>query len=204
LAREMGKTANSTEELIAIINEQVQKLVPLTVAMMPEYIESVVKPEVKMRCPSEEEERWLISTDTEGIGTPEGGRFLRDGSESQGMPVIQAVELEKPQVFGNTVLFGSKRDLNRRTVFSWYNRKFEEIRTAAAWIYMEILEWGGTWTVRPQSGTPLLYPEDGVAMKQMSKSIDPHLMFTQGAHGTRSVEQLLTKIREVVKNAFAS
>ncbi|MFA6006080.1 MAG: hypothetical protein WC775_06405 [Patescibacteria group bacterium] len=200
----MARTANSTEELIAIMNEQVQKLVPLTVAMMPEYIEGVVKPEVKMRCPSEAEEAWLISMDTQGVGTPEGGRFLRDGSESQGMSAVQAVELEKPQVIGNMVTFGNIQNLNRRTVFSWYNRKFEEIRTAATWIYMEILEWGGTWTVRPQAGTKALHPEDGVFRSQMSKSIDPHLMFTQGAHGTRSVEQLLTKIREVVTNVLSN
>lgn len=200
----MARTANSTEELIEIMNEQAQQLIPLTVAMMPDYIEQVVKPEVKLRCPSEEEEAWLISMDTQGVGTPEGGRFLRDGTESKGMSAIQAVDLEKPQVFGNIITFGNKKDLNNRTVFSWYNSTYEEIRTAATWIYMETLEWGGTWTVRPQSGTKALYPEEGIFRSQMTKSIDPHLMFTQGSHGTRSVEQLLARIREVVKNVLSN
>jgi hypothetical protein len=198
----MAKVANNTQELIAIMRECEQKLVPLTIAMLPEYIETAVKPEVISRCPDEEEEAWLISTDTQGIGTTEGGRFMRDGSARLGMSSRQAVAMEKPMVSGQTVSFGDLRTLNKRTVFSWYNWTFKEVRTAEQWIFMETLEWGGTWTVVPGAGVKALNPEDGVFRSRMSKSIQPHLMFTKGSSSSPVISDLIERIKGVVNNAY--
>jgi hypothetical protein len=198
----MAKTANNTQELIGIMKECEQKLVPMTVAMLPEYIETTVKPEVISRCPSEEEEEWLISTDTQGIGTTEGRRFLRDGSARLGMSSRQAVAMEKPIVSGKIVSFGELNALNKRTVFSWYNKTFEKVKTAEAWIFMETLEWGGTWTVVPSAGVKALNPEDGVVRSRMLKSIQPHLMFTRGSESSSAISDLIARIGEVVNRAY--
>jgi len=198
----MAKMANSLPEILNIIEENIAKIIPRTVEIVASHIEIAVKPEIIARCPSAQEEAIALSKDTSGIGVPDDGRFMRAKDGGEGIPVKEAVQLEKPIIGANFVGFGSASGLNAKTVFSWYNRTYDEMRTTTPFYgqYIQALEWGGlSWTVKPRSGTKALHPEEGVFRASMTKQLYPHLMFTKGSSNTAVIAELKKRIAEGLK-----
>jgi len=168
--------------------------------VLKEGMEGIVKPEVMNRAPGPEEEARMLSAgkiegqgalafDPIGLsaiprfgeaGTPEGGRFLKEGHGS----IRNVIARDKIVMSrsGNKVYakFGNTRWINQRTGFSWrtasgdvrntkpFNRKL-----------IQSLEHGGTWVVRPRT-SKFLHPEPGVYATQMRKTLPAIRMFHKG------------------------
>jgi len=190
----MARETSNAQELVNVLKEEIDAIIPKALDIIGGFVESTMKPQIISRCPSESEEAMMLSMDTSGVGTPEGDRFLRDGSSAQGMSLRQALALEMVYRGNDYIGFGENQKLIENTIFSWYNKTYDEIRSTQPFNfeYVDALEWGGTWRVMPRQGTKALSPEDGVFRAHMTKQIYPHLMFTNGSNAV--IPELLIRL----------
>ncbi len=130
---------------------------------------------------------------TRAVGTPDYGRFLKQGGE---VPIRQAILEEEPEVslIGTqvTVSIGMAQAINERTGFYWSTRK----RGVQGPTYpfnralLQALEFGGAiWRVIPRSGTRALEPEPRVFAQEMYKTVVPRRMYGN------ALTQLRTQLR---------
>jgi len=130
------------------------------------------------------------------LGTPEGGRFLRQ----EGMVSMRTAISEDPidyQVLGDISFAGtgSPTRINARTGFSWQTRSrgIQGPTFPFNYAYLQALEFGGlVWTVIPRPGTKALEPEPKRISFRMLKTLQPRRMY----RGTLFARQ------ELVRTAF--
>lgn len=147
--------------------------------------------------PSPEEEARLLSAGVaqdmafagEVVGTSEGGRFIRMGSQ---ISLREAIATD-PIVLTSTrnrvaAGTGSPRRINEKTGFHWRTRRrgiqgpTEPFNRA----YVQAVEGGGAvWVVTPRPGTRALEPEDGIVTRRMVKTMPPFGMFSRTAFSRR-------------------
>jgi hypothetical protein len=166
-----------------------------------------LKAAVSAAAPSEDEEARMLSAGvgTAGgglasFGTPEGGRFLREGAMVSMREAIARDPLVTvpgtPDRVG--VGFGNATAINAQTGFSWKTRKrgvqgptlpFNEA-------YVQALENGGViWVVVPRPGTKMLEPEEGRFARTLYKTLIPRRMY----RGTLTMRQVGLKARMAAK-----
>jgi hypothetical protein len=192
----MGQESNFNESL----NEFLERIKRKVVQALPGVIESSLKPEIVAFSPTKEEEREMLSRDINGVGTWEGGRFLRQGEGGEGMPLRDAIAMESPVIQGDTVSFLNRDNLRNRTIFSWRRRNGEMLSIdPAEWVYVNALEYGGyQYSVFPRSDRKALNPEDGVYRKFVVKNIEPRRMMWQGLNSERFKNSLYATINRAV------
>lgn len=170
------------------------------VQSLPEVIEGVLKPAIKELLPTEQEEADMLSKDVNGIGTWEGGRFLRAKDGGIGMSLREAVDMEKPVIYGDAVGFLSKAQLRNNTIFAWRRGNGEMLSIDPdKWFFVNALEYGGAqYTVKPRSDRKALYPEDGVCRAYMVKAIYPLRMFWNSVNSSGFSNALKERIKRAV------
>lgn len=170
------------------------------VQSLPEVIEGVLKPAIKGLLPTEQEEADMLSKAVNGIGTWEGGRFLRAKDGGIGMSLREAVDMEKPVIYGDAVGFLSKAQLRNNTIFAWRRGNGEMLSIDPdKWFFVNALEYGGAqYTVKPRSDRKALYPEDGVYRAYMVKAIYPRRMFWNSVNSSGFSNALKERIKRAV------
>ena len=183
------------------LNEFLERVKRKVVQALPEVIESSLKPEIVAFSPTKEEEREMLSRGINGVGTWEGGRFLRQGEGGEGMPLRDAIAMESPVIQGDTVSFLNRDNLRNRTIFSWRRRNGEMLSIdPAKWVYVNALEYGGyQYAVFPRSDRKALNPEDGVYRKFVVKNIKPRRMMWQGLNSGKFKNSLYATISKKKK-----
>lgn len=184
----------------------------------------LMRAEASLRAPSSEEEAYLLSrgqaTSLAGgnliasgeVGTPDGGRFIRQGTM---VPVREAIGQEPISTgrrFDRIVAgIGNPEWINARTGFSWDTRKRGVQGPTLPFnrAYIQTLENGGAaWIVVPRSdnrgprGLPgALEPEEGMLTRQMVKTLQPRRIYasTLLARTAALRQNLLSAVREAVK-----
>ena len=129
------------------------------------------------------------------VGTPEGGRFIRQGQQVSMQEAIRTDRIEVQQA-GTTSLVGTGRPsrINRRTGFYWNTRRrgiqgpTEPFNRALvqSYEYGGIIYPFGQWTVEPRPGTGKLEPEPGVSALRMTKTVEPYFMYTNAGRSLRT------------------
>lgn len=153
-----------------------------------------LKPGVMSATPSADEEARLLSrgfggsgvrgqAPTVGVfGTPEGGRFLREG----GMVSLRTAIQQEPIGTGRqgdivVAGFGDPERINAITGFSWQTRSrgVQGPTYPFNFAYVQAMENGGVvWDVVPRPGTKALEPEPGRFAFRMAKTLAPMRMFS--------------------------
>jgi hypothetical protein len=178
-----------------------------------------LRAEAARRAPSSEDEARLLSRGVAqgnmgglgfglGIfGTPEGGRFLRQGGQVSLREAIVTEPIQTQRKFDRIVAgIGSPGRINARTGFYWATgrRGIQGPTEPFNRAYLQAVENGGlVWTVRPRPDNRrgLLEPEPGRLTRQMLKTIPPFRMYS-GAFGNRKAgikERLIQAIRTEVR-----
>jgi hypothetical protein len=154
---------------------------------------TALKPAVVAVTPSPEDEARMLSRGFGGsgirgvqqsvgfFGTPDGGRFIREGSM---VSLRAAIEREPVEAVlkGDVVTagFGSPARINPITGFSWGTRRrgVQGPTLPFNGAYVQAMENGGlVWTVVPRAGTKALEPEPGRIAFRMLKTVGPQRMF---------------------------
>ncbi|MDD5486517.1 MAG: hypothetical protein PHW65_03070 [Dehalococcoidales bacterium] len=187
----------TTDNLGSEINRILTKIKNDVMASMPAVIEGALKPEIVANSPSSDEEREMLSRDVSGIGTYEGGRFLRQEDGGVGMPVWQAVAQERPIANGDVVSFLNKEQLRNKTVFAWRRANGEMLSISPdEWFFVNALEYGGArYTVTPRSDRKFLYPQDGMFKQYMVKAIPPKRMFWNSVNSDRFFNAIFDTVK---------
>jgi hypothetical protein len=121
------------------------------------------------------------------IGTPEGGRFLRESFVSvQEAIATDPVITERTAGPATLVVArtGNPAIINAKTGFFWRTRKrgIQGPTYPFNRAYVQALENGGAvWVVVPRQGTRGLEPEPGVLAKRMVKTLPPYQMYGRAA-----------------------
>lgn len=158
-----------------------------------------LRSEVALRAPSSEIEAQALSQGTvEGapvkgrtieqiqfqlglVGTPDGGRFIRQGDQvSLREAIATDPVVTRRQLDVMTAGIGDASRINRLTGFYWNTRKrgIQGPTLPFNGAYVQAMEDGGViWTVVPRPGTRALEPEPGVLAQQMRKTVGPYRMF---------------------------
>lgn len=110
------------------------------------------------------------------MGTPEGGRFVREGGQVPLRTAIAEDEVRVWRVSPTQVVAGTgnAQEINARTGFSWYTRHrgLQGPTFPFNHGYLEAVEDGGAlWIVVPRPGTGALEPEPGVFARRMVKTM---------------------------------
>ena len=178
------------------------------------YAAVELKSAVADAAPSPEEEGRLLS---EGVGvsggglaafgTPEGGRFLRQGTMVSLREAIQSDPLESKAVTPDRFVagFGSPTRINAKTGFSWQTRRrgIQGPTLPFNQAYVQALENGGViWKVVPRPGTRILEPEPGRFAREMYKTLAPRRMFrgTLFLRQTRLKARMAAEIRQAARS----
>jgi hypothetical protein len=145
----------------------------------------------------------MLSKDVAGIGTYEGGRFLRQNEGGVGMPLWEAVAKESPVHSGDVVTFLNKEQLRNNTIFAWRRKTGETLSIDPdEWFFVEALEYGGArYTVTPRSDRKFLYPQDGIFKQYMVKAIYPRRMFWNSVNSQRFFDALSDTVKRACEEA---
>lgn len=192
------------------IDELMRRAVENTMALLPAFIEDIVKPKVIFNCPSAQEEAELISKDSSGVGSTDWGRFIRSGPDQ--LNIREAIMSESPERTANGWGIGVPGRINDKTLFSWERHsRGKDGRWVSEMIdkpshpfdygYSQALEVGGTWTVFPRAGRKALYPERGVMKTVMTKTMQPWLMWQKTAQDWAVQSELIARIKRSFTNA---
>jgi hypothetical protein len=198
------------EDLGQGIEELMRQAVENTLALLPAFIEDVVKPKVVSLCPSAQEEASLISKDASGVGSTEWGRFIRSGPNQ--LPIRDAIMAETPYKSAEGWFFGDAIRINANTLFSWERHsRGKDGRFVSEMIdqpsapfdfgYAQALENGGSWTVTPRSGRKFLYPDRGVMKQEMTKTLEPWLMWQKTVQDWGVQSELVARIKRSFEHA---
>mgnify|MGYP001598665515 FL=1 len=125
------------------------------------------------------------------IGTPEGGRFLRQGAQVSLREAIltdRIVQTTTPdRVTAGT---GNPGVINQKTGFFWQTRRrgIQGPTEPFNHAYVQAAENGGVvWVVRPRSGTRGLEPEPGIITHTMVKTMPPFQMYRRSLFTQREI-----------------
>ena len=198
------------ESLGQAVEEVVRQAVENTIVLLPGFIEDVIKPKVASFCPSAQEEGELLSKDSSGVGSTEWGRFIRRGADQ--LPIQNAIMAEFPWKSPEGWYFGDATRINSKTKFSWERHSrgkdgrfiaemIDEPTSPFDYGYAQALELGGSWSVVPRAGRKALYPEKGVMKAQMTKTLEPHLMFLKTVQDGGVQAELCARIKRSFTNA---
>lgn len=175
-----------------------------------------LRAEVASRAPSSEEEARMLSrgvnTNMAGglgfgigvIGTPEGGRFIREGGMTSVREAIMEEPIKTMRIFDRMIGgIGSPEYINSRTGFSWLTRRrgIQGPTLPFNRAYVQALENGGlVWLVvpRPDNARGRLEPEPRITARAMLKTLPPQRMYrsTLYARQTAIKRELGNAIRE--------
>lgn len=178
-----------------------------------------LKPAVVTAAPSPEQEGIMLSQGVSQrnmgglgfglglFGTPEGGRFIRQGS----MVSLREAIAREPiavRVTGDVIVagFGSPARINEVTGFYWQTRRRGIMGPTLPFngAYVQAVENGGlVWTVVPRPGTKALEPEPGRIAFRMLKTIAPQRMFrgTLFARRAQVLERTVAALRLAARGA---
>lgn len=179
----------------------------------------LLRSEVAARAPSSEEEGRLLSrgvnTNQAGgigfglglIGTPEGGRFIRQGEMISLREAIQTEPIKTVRRIDRMLAgIGDPDFINARTGFYWQTRSrgIQGPTLPFNRAYLQALENGGlVWIVvpRPENRRGRLEPEPGVTARSMVKTLPPQRMYrgTLFARQAEVRQRLGTAIRSAVR-----
>lgn len=178
-----------------------------------------LRAEVASRAPSSEEEGVLLSrgvnTNQAGgigfgiglIGTPEGGRFIRQGEMVSIREAIGQEPIKTRRQLDRIMAgIGDPTTINAKTGFFWNTRKrgIQGPTLPFNRAYVQALENGGlVWRVvpRPENRRNRLEPEDGVTVRAMVKTIPPQRMYRGTLYDRQADvrDRLLAGIRSAVR-----
>lgn len=139
------------------------------------------------------------------VGTPEGGRFLRESMLS-----VQEAIATDPVITERTLgpaaivvaRTGNPTIINAKTGFFWRTRKrgIQGPTYPFNRAYVQALENGGAvWVVVPRSGTKALEPEPGVLARRMVKTLPPYQMYSRAAIAVQ--REALLRLRQDYRQA---
>lgn len=115
------------------------------------------------------------------VGTPEGGRFIRQGEQLSLREAILTDPILVTRQFDRMIAaIGNANRINLLTGFYWNTRKrgIQGPTLPFNQAYVQAMEDGGlVWTVVPRPGTKALEPEPGVLARRMRKTVGPYRMF---------------------------
>jgi hypothetical protein len=166
-----------------------------------------LRAEAARRAPSAEEEAELLSrgvSPTSGVlGTPEGGRFVRQGGQTSLREAIATDPIRtRRQIDRITAGIGNVARINTLTGFYWGTRRrgiqgpTEPFNRA----YLQAVENGGAiWVVvpRPDNRSGRLEPEPDRVTRQMIKTMPPFRMYSGALGANRS--GMVTRLREAMQ-----
>lgn len=178
-----------------------------------------LRAEAAQRAPSSEEEAELLSrgiSPTKGVlGTPDEGRFIRQGGQTSLREAIATDPIRtRSRLDRITAGIGNATRINTLTGFYWATRSSRFALGGGRGIqgptepfnraYLQAVEnGGGVWVVtpRPDNRKGLLEPEPGRITKQMLKTMPPFRMYS-GALGSRREgmkARLIAAVRQDVR-----
>lgn len=139
------------------------------------------------------------------VGTPEGGRFIRQGvqvSLREAILTDRIMQTSSPdRVTAGT---GNPAAINQKTGFFWQTRRrgIQGPTQPFNFAYLQAVEDGGVvWVVRPRSGTRGLEPEPGIITHTMVKTMPPFQMYRRARFMRRDLarQRLLVEVRAAAR-----